>query len=222
MEKSLDTTFDTLEKITALRFKSEQSFIDLLDTQLKKSNNKSITPLVNGGINFLNSVLENRHELERSILRKIKIEVEKNSENNNSDLSEEITTSQPVSINSGTFLIKSFLSQKSVQIPLNINNNYEEVQDIVVDIDSIKNMKTGDIIKNKIAADQVLISIPAKKSAQLKIDIDLKNGFKTQNQYFSTLVLKGNEHRIFQIIIEVLSAKNKKEKASLTFLPQPQ
>lgn len=218
MDNSLKQTLKTLEKITDLRYRSEQGFIDILQSQLEKSSNESFRPLVNGGVNFLNSALENRHDLELSVLRKIKREVEKKSDGSTgSD-----TPTEPVTINSGTFMVKTFLSQKKVQIPLNINNNYDDPQEVIVDLEELKNMRSGDPVKNKITADRTVIMLPPKKSAQLKIEIDISSGFKVQDQYFTTFRLRGKETRVFQIILEILSAKNKKAKASLTFLPPSQ
>ncbi len=218
MDNSLKQTFITLEKITDLRYRSEQGFMDILRSQLERSGNTTLNPLLNGGVNFLNSALENRYDLERSVLRKIKVEMEKNAEGTSTSDAD----SEPLVINSGTFMVKSFLSQKKVQIPLNINNNYDVSQDVVVNLDELKNMKTGDILKNKISVDRSLLVLPPKKTAQLKINIDLNTGFKVQDQYFTTFTLRGNETRVFQLILEILSAKNKKEKASLTFLPPSQ
>ena len=219
MGNSLDNTFKTLEKITDLRYKSEQNLIDILHSQLKRSGNESLVPLVNGGINLLNSALENRYELEQSVLRKIRVEAEKNSQNTNTPSDNGTITGQPIIINSGTFMIKAFLNQKKVQIPLNINNHFSEQERIIVDIEELKNMNTGDLVKNKISVNKSLLNLPPQSTAQLKIGIDIESGFRTQNQYFSSLILKGKEHRVFQIILEILSAKNKNDKSSLTFLP---
>lgn len=219
MGNSLDNTFNTLEKITDLRYRSEQNLIDILHSQLKRSSNKSMAPLVNGGMNLLNSALENRHELEQSILRKIRIEAEKNVQDPDTPGEKDAPTVKPTVINSGTFMVKTFLRQKKVQIPLNINNYYDDNERIIVTIEELKNMNTGDLVKNKITADKSQLNLPPQSTTQLKVEIDIKNGFRTQNQYFSTLTLKGKEHRVFQVILDILSAKNKKEKASLTFLP---
>ncbi|MEK6153633.1 hypothetical protein WIW50_10255 [Flavobacteriaceae bacterium 3-367] len=222
MDDSLEHTFKTLEKITDLRYKSDQRLIDIVQSQLERSSTATMKPLVNGGMNFLNSMLENRHDLERSVLRKIKKEAEKNTDSNTAQTPGTDVPSEPAIIDSGTFMVRSFLSQKKVQIPLNINNVHEVSQEVVVDLGELKNMRTGEVVKNKISADKTLIVLPPKKKDQLKISIDLKSGLRVQNQYFATLILKGNEHRVFQVILEVLSAKNKKEKASLTFLPPQQ
>ncbi len=218
MDNSFKQTFITLEKITDLRYRSEQGFINMLQSQLEKSGNSSLRPLARGGVNFLNSALENRYDLERSVLRKIKMELEKNAEGK----ADADANAAPSVINSGTFMVKSFLSQKKVQIPLNINNNYDVSQDIVVNIEELKNMGTGDILMNKISVDRSMLVLPPKKTEQIKIELDLNTGFKVNNQYFTTFTLRGNETRVFQLILEILSAKNKKEKASLTFLTPSQ
>lgn len=225
MDKSLEKAFRVIEDIQNIRYKVEKNILSQLDEQSLNVGAGSSTQI----ISLLNMAVEGRHSIEKNVITGIKNSLKAQSSTGEpdrqsregaereSDLSQ---AKRPKSVtNLGTILIKAAKSQKSIDVPINLNNRILVDQTIKLEMQPLRNMETGEEIPGKIRLDQDEITLEPQSTGKVKVNFDLKKDFKAKSKYFTSLLIKGVEHNMFQIIVEFIPANTKNAKSSVTFLP---
>lgn len=224
MEKPLEKTFQVIEDITDFRYQIEQSFLDQLDAQSARTGNAALEPLLKGGLRFLHSAVEGRYHLEKTLLARLRSGL--GGEAPGSEVSPTVSpkdhqaamTPPPV-INTGTILIRAVPGQRQAEVPLNLNNPFLIAQTVAVEVPPFRHLDSGEELPGKISVDRERLTLPPQGSVKLKLSVDLQEGFESGGRYFTTLLLRGKEVRLFQLVIEMLSGQDKKAQPSITFTP---
>lgn len=222
MDKSLEKAFQVIEDIQNIRYKVEKNILTQLNEQTLNTGEGSSTQI----ISLLNTALEGRHSIEKNVISGIKNSLKTQFTTGSSERSETDTerdldhTRKPDSItNSGTILIKAAKSQKSIDVPINLNNRISDNQTIKLEMPPLRNMETGEEIPGKISLDQEEITLEPQSTGKVKVNFDLEKDFKAKSKYFTSLLIKGVEQTMFQIIVEFIPANTKNAKSSVTYLP---
>ena len=229
MDKSLEKAFRVIEDIQNIRYKAEKNIINQLNEQSVKAGKDSSTQIFRDSISLLNLALESRHSIEKNVISGIKNSLKAQSASRESEQEGEqnlgaerdlyqAKTRKAVT-NLGTILIKAVKSQKSIDVPINLNNRILVNQTIKLEMPPLRNMETGEEISGKIHLDQDEITLEPQSTGKVKVNFDLEKDFKSKSKYFTSLLIKGVEHNMFQIIVEFIPANKKDAKSSVTYLP---
>ncbi|HKK88504.1 MAG TPA: hypothetical protein VJ917_06615 [Saprospiraceae bacterium] len=222
MDKSLEKAFQVIEDIQNVRYKVEKNIINQLNEQSTGIGQGSSNQMFKESISLLNMALEGRHSIEKNVISGIKNSLNTQSTKEESgregaDLKHGKRASAVTNL--GTILIKAAKSQKSIDVPINLNNKILVNQVIKLEMPPLRNMETGEEIPGKISLDQDEITLEPQSTGKVKVNFDLKKDFKTKSKYFTSLLIRGVEQNMFQIIVEFIPANTKNAKSSVTYLP---
>lgn len=229
MENPLAKTMKVIEDITKFRYRVEHNVLEQLEKQIQTSEFNELNPVLREGISLLNLALESRFSIEKTFLTRIKTGLKAEPGGENPEAEEVAYTYTPSDhnpaqtpprvINSGTIMVKAVQRQETAKVPINLNNRDLVQQAVKLEIPPFRNMETGEEMLGKIHLAEEDITLDPQSTTKLTIDIELKEDFNPESKYFTTLLIKGTEHRIFHIIIEFLPVDDKDAKSSITLMP---